>query len=489
MTRRKAFDPKAVPLTFWRDGEVQTVLARHDIGALFRMFLAAHPDCTQTQLALLTEHDRSEVSNLVRGARSGRIGDIDVLTRIADGLQMPDEARVLTGLAPAAVLMSSLRHQPAPQTANLDVEGPLERRSTHLPEPLSFAPITPQMHTHSLDGEIDMAAHESREHARHAASHIVDEISIEQVHEDIASIARRYPSAQPLESFVAARLARDRALAMLDRTSRPAQESELYLAVGRSCGVLASASFDLGHTDAASEQARSAFIYGRMIGDTSLCAWALGFRALISNWSGRPLVALDLIGKGLALSTEAGTATARLHAIAARAHSLLGNSTATDEAAGHAMAASSDGATIDDLHDRVGGEFSFDAARVARCLGTAYLQLALAEPARAQAQRVLDLYAAGANANRIPKIETEARIDLCHAHILAGSLDAAEADLAPVFAITPGRRVHGVTGRLLDVRRALTAAPHASSPVARDLGARIEAFAAESAHALQLPVA
>lgn len=486
MTRRKAFDPRAVLLTFWRDGEVQTALARHDIGALFRMFLAQHPDCTQTQLALLTEHDRSEVSNLVRGSRSGRIGDIDVLTRIADGLQMPDEARVLTGLAPAAVLMSSLRQRPLEATTVVP-SSPTERESPNLPAPRHGTPIAAQPQTHNLDSEIDMAAHESREHARHAASQIVDEISIEQVHEDIAGIARRYPTTPPLQSFVAARASRDHALTMLDRTSRPNQETELYLAVGRSCGVLASASFDLGHTDAAAEQARSAFVYGRMIGDVSLCAWALGFRALISNWAGRPLEALELIGKGLALGPGTGTAPGRLHAIAARSHALLGNATAADEAAQRATAANSDGSTMDDLHDRIGGEFSFDAARVARCLGTAYLQLSLAEPAQAQAERVLNLYAAGPSANLIPKIETEARIDLCHAHILAGSLDAAEADLAPVFAIAPGRRVHGVTGRLLDVRRALTAAPHASSRVARDLGARIEEFTADSARAPQLP--
>ena len=487
MTRRRAFDPRAVPLTFWRDSEVQTALAQHDIGALFRMFLAQHPDCTQTQLALLTEHDRSEVSNLVRGSRSGRIGDIDVLTRIADGLQMPDEARVLTGLAPASVLMSSVRQTPSLEATTV-VSGSLTQRETaNMPVPRLGAPIKEQSQAHSLDSEIDMAAHESREHARHAASQTVDEISIEQVHEDIASIARRYPATPPLESFVAARASRNRALTMLDRTSRPAQETELYLAVGRSCGVLASASFDLGHTDAAAEQARAAFVYGRMIGDTSLCAWALGFRALISNWSGRPLEALELIGKGLALGPDAGTAVGRLHAIAARAHALLGNSTAADEAARHATAAHGTTSVTDDLHDRIGGEFSFDAARIARCLGTAYLQLALAEPAQAQAQRVLDIYAAGPSSNLIPKIETEARIDLCHAHILAGSLDAAEADLTPVFAIAAGRRVHGVTGRLLDVRRALTATPHASSRLAHALGARIEEFTADSARAPQLP--
>lgn len=109
MTRRKVFDPVAVPATFWRRDETQVALARREIGRLFQIYLDAFPGCTQTQLALLTEHDRSDISNWVRGKRYGRVSDIEVLTRIADGLRMPDEARVLLGLAPAEALVSAIR--------------------------------------------------------------------------------------------------------------------------------------------------------------------------------------------------------------------------------------------------------------------------------------------------------------------------------------------------------------------------------------------
>src|SRR5687767_5735078 len=101
MTRRRIFDPVSVPGTFWARTDVQTHLACRDLGCLFQAYLAAFPDCTQTQLALLTEHDRADISNWVRGTRQGRVSDIDVLTRIAGGLAMPDHARILLGLAPA----------------------------------------------------------------------------------------------------------------------------------------------------------------------------------------------------------------------------------------------------------------------------------------------------------------------------------------------------------------------------------------------------
>jgi hypothetical protein len=109
VTRRKLFDPVAVPAAFWRRDDVQVALARREVGRLFQIYLNAFPGCTQTQLALLTEHDRSDISNWVRGKRHGRVSDIEVLVRITDGLLMPDEARVLLGLAPAEALVSAIR--------------------------------------------------------------------------------------------------------------------------------------------------------------------------------------------------------------------------------------------------------------------------------------------------------------------------------------------------------------------------------------------
>lgn len=97
-----------VAASFWRRDDVQVAVARRDVGQLFKLYLEAFPGCTQTQLALLTQHDRSDVSNWIRGTRHGRVSDIEVLARIADGLQMPDETRVLLGLAPADVRVTRI---------------------------------------------------------------------------------------------------------------------------------------------------------------------------------------------------------------------------------------------------------------------------------------------------------------------------------------------------------------------------------------------
>jgi hypothetical protein len=117
VTRRKTFDPTSVTIAFWRRDDVRLALARREVGELFQLFLAAHCECTQAQLALLTFHDRSDISNFVRGTRSSRVTDIDVLGRVADGLMMPDEARVMLGLAPAAAPTSTFRADDTVATA------------------------------------------------------------------------------------------------------------------------------------------------------------------------------------------------------------------------------------------------------------------------------------------------------------------------------------------------------------------------------------
>lgn len=335
----------------------------------------------------------------------------------------------------------------------------------------------------NLKSEIIMAARESSEHAAFAAARSIEETTIEQLQEDIASVAGKYPSVSPVESFGEAKRIRDLALSLLDRTGRPAQESDLYATVGQACAILSVASFDLGYSDAAAEQARSVFLYGRMVGHDSMCAWALGMRALIGNWSNRPLEALELVSKGLAVS-PAGTPTARLHAISARAYSHLGNAPATDEAARLALAEADSGAPVDELHDRVGGEFSFDAARIARCLASAYVVLRQPEPVVQLTGRVLELYGGSVPSTTLmPKVEAEARIDLAHAFLIGGQLDAAEDALRPVFALDRTKRVQGITGRLVEIRRGLAAQQYQGSTSALELGARIEVFATESAGA------
>jgi hypothetical protein len=116
VTRRKSFDPQSIPADFWTRPEVGAALCDRNMTDLFGLFFNVFPACTQVQLALLTGHDRADISNWVRGARAARVADIDVLERIAEGMAMPDAARVKLGLAPTSQPLSAFAGTFAPSS-------------------------------------------------------------------------------------------------------------------------------------------------------------------------------------------------------------------------------------------------------------------------------------------------------------------------------------------------------------------------------------
>jgi len=117
----------------------------------------------------------------------------------------------------------------------------------------------------ALQRELNLAAHESSEHAGFVASHSLEPATLEQLHDDIAQIARQYGHTPPLLVYGDAKRVRNLGVQLLARTKRSEQEDDLYLMIGQACALLASVSFDLGNRDAATEQARSAWIYGARV--------------------------------------------------------------------------------------------------------------------------------------------------------------------------------------------------------------------------------
>lgn len=335
---------------------------------------------------------------------------------------------------------------------------------------------------YDLGNEIIMTAHATSKHAGQTAARSVDDTSIEQLYDAIAKAARRYPHVSPVESWIEVRRIHDEALALLERTGRPAQEAGIYFVLGETCGVMATVSFDLGHSQAAAEQAGSAYMYGQTIDHHGLSAWAQGMLATIGNWSGFPPArALKAVDKGLAIA-PAGTATARLFAIQARAFAHDGNGQAALEAARLARAELDKSAPADEVHDVVGGEFGFPPARLARCLASAHGVLGQADQEITEAELALELYASGPGEMRMPKVEGEAWIEKGHGHLLKGELDAAADALSHVFTIESASRVEGITGRLLGVSSLIAQSERLQAArIGRELTDQIEAFTTDSA--------
>jgi hypothetical protein len=329
------------------------------------------------------------------------------------------------------------------------------------------------------DGTPDLAAAAARESSRHAAAAAgtVSRALVEQVQAEVWRLAEDYAATAPTLLLTQARQARDLAYAALDRTRRPAQTRELYLAAGQLCGLMAVAAFDLAGWDAAADQARAAQVYAEVVDHPGLLAWALGTQALISYWRGRPRQALRYAESGLA-RVPAGAAEARLLSIQARAWSQLGGDPrrTTDAlvAADHAL----DAGPGDDLHDGIGGKFGWGPARNAACASTALLSIGDAAGSVARAREALQLISADPVAGLVRE---RTLVDKAAAELALGEPEAAEDTLAPVWQLPVPHRRHGVTDRLDHIARRLGAATWRRDRQVTHLRERIVAFNGEAA--------
>lgn len=92
-----AHDPIDVPGWAWKRDDLQTALRERDMSAVLRA-VQRYSGATQTRLSTAIGLVQGRISEILRGQRT--VTTLDVFERIADGLDMPDDARMLLGLAP-----------------------------------------------------------------------------------------------------------------------------------------------------------------------------------------------------------------------------------------------------------------------------------------------------------------------------------------------------------------------------------------------------
>ncbi|MEU7570492.1 helix-turn-helix transcriptional regulator [Micromonospora sp. NPDC049240] len=96
-------DPLRIPEDVWSHSEVLTALAARDIGGLFR-WITSLTGASQSRIGAAVGLEQGYVSRIIAGRK---VTSIDVLERIADGCQMPDQARIMMGLAPRQVALTA----------------------------------------------------------------------------------------------------------------------------------------------------------------------------------------------------------------------------------------------------------------------------------------------------------------------------------------------------------------------------------------------
>ncbi|MBF6098965.1 helix-turn-helix transcriptional regulator [Nocardia cyriacigeorgica] len=323
------------------------------------------------------------------------------------------------------------------------------------------------------------AAHEASAHASRAESTNIGAMTLEQLDADVTRIANDYVHIPPVPMMVEMLRVRRRVYRLLEGQQRPADTSHLYLLAGSLSGLLANASTDLGHYDAAAEQIRAARAYAELCGHNGLRAWTRGMHALIEYWSERPRRAVELAQSGLEFADSA-TARVRLSNIEARIWSKIGSAADTERCL-RAATDARDGSGSDTLHDGIGGVFGFPDAKAQYYAGATYIHLGMAEPALAATEQAIELYSTGPAWQRSYGAEALARVDSAAAHLINGSLDGATEALHPVLGLPEDKRIAQLEERLTGVRRRLATPAFDGATEAVALDERIEEFCGTTA--------
>ncbi|MEU9774833.1 hypothetical protein [Streptomyces sp. NPDC047968] len=328
------------------------------------------------------------------------------------------------------------------------------------------------------ESELLMTARDAASHSGEAAALRLDELTLDQLHDDLVKLSRAYGRKAPGEVFQEAHNLLQQAQVSLERTRAPEQHTRLYYAAAQASALLAAVSFDLGALAPAVSFARSAAQYGKTIGHGPVQAYTYGMLAFMAFWDGRPSESVRLAKTAQQFGGLGDTARRRLYAIEARAHGHLRN----DDQARRAIVAALEqtGSHRDELHDDIGGEFGFDTARTAMSHATTCLLLRDAGGAEEFAARALALLGDRPEDEAPIVVSGPAAIDLARARLMRREVEGAQEALAPVFRVPPGWRGSGMMERMTAARIELTRPEFRGASAALSLAEQIEEFSALS---------
>ncbi len=118
-----------VPEQFWERSETREALRARDAGALFQL-VRRYAGASQTGLTMRTGIAKSEISAIMAGRR--RVTSLERFESIADGLSMPDGARVQLGLAPQRLDQPATAHPSQPTNAPVTPKPPRATRQARV---------------------------------------------------------------------------------------------------------------------------------------------------------------------------------------------------------------------------------------------------------------------------------------------------------------------------------------------------------------------
>ncbi|MEV3925763.1 helix-turn-helix domain-containing protein [Actinomadura coerulea] len=440
---RRASDPIVIPDELWERPQMTQALTSRDVGTVFHL-LRQYAGATQTQIAIACGLTQGRVSeHMKEGGR--RVTELDVFERIADGLQMPDNARMALGLAPRI-------HPgvPAPRTPELKARTGIVRTAPRQTGADSSDPMDISRLTRWL-----------------TASDTADE-TIESLARSTTSLASAHTQV-PAKSLLSQVLRLHRRTQDLLQSGRPRPRHTREL-LRINADLLAHAAVIFGDVNLdhhAEQYAAAALMLAREAGTNEAFAWYA--QAKTARWQDRLIEAADFARQGYEASPHTPMKT-QLAWYEANAAALLGDQTRALQAVKRAEQ------SAETIHDSPTDRSVWSFPTERRALFALAVATRTGDPDGAlQAAEMADTaWAAGAPV--APAIWAQIRVGTGVAHLLKGDLEGTAEQLAQLLTLDPGMRLTTVTRYVADLDRRLSHPRYRDTSLAVQLRAQIRDF-------------
>jgi tetratricopeptide (TPR) repeat protein len=296
------------------------------------------------------------------------------------------------------------------------------------------------------------SAGEALEFTRGTAVSAVGADTLDHLEAVVTDLDRSYWAKPPGELFAVARAYRRRVEQLIQGRHTLKEERELYVYAAWLSELLAWLAHDFGFPLAAEAYAIDCYEHADQAGYGVLCAWAAEAVATFALYADRPGKAVLAAQKGIGRIPDQHPLAVALRTQAARAYARQGQRAECVELLAQAQ----------ELHDRLparsSGRLPFDndifaSHSITARTASSYIWLADYKQAEKHARTALAVQESAAPADRSPKGEAIARIDLGIALAHLGSLEEATAQGSQ--ALSSVRVVDSVLSRAGELDRAL----------------------------------
>jgi hypothetical protein len=437
MTFRSPFELINIPDAAWRQESTRRILEERAAGPLFRF--AQKYGISQTRLGIAVGMSQPYVNDIINGRR-GTVTAIESWVRIAEGLNMPDHARMALGLAPATLGKTNATYN--------DGTAVTEGKRPNDPLPASdISDLTAEVIASDTDGEaIDQLAHTTEYLAE---THT--QLSAKKV---LAEVLRLHGQTQKL----------------LGRRQRLSQKRELFRIESQLLAHACLLFGDLQQDATAEKYGEASLLFAREAGASEATSWTAQAKTL--RWQERFVESAEMARRGFDHSALTPVKV-QLASQEANAAALLGDASRAREALSRAEA------TADQVTPDSGiSVWSFPVARQAIFSLSVALHTNDPDAALRASAMADDAWKSGVP--RVLATWAQVRVGAGIAHLMKGSLDGAIEEVTPVLTLAPELRVATVTAYLKNLDKRLDQQHFEHSNEALALREQIRAFIATS---------